>query len=184
VEYGCAQPPSRGKDAFYTGAFRASIKQKAEVSTEKLKSMANTMMVMVLEVVQDDADSIGYSFRFFTEEMTRDVWGARKNKADYFQLLIDLISTNDTESSVKREKYHNEIRNVMMNPVKLISVNGITPSEENIRNGTYPFTIDVYAVTARTSNPHVQDLIDWLLSPQGQELIEKIGYVGVVENRD
>ena len=35
-----------------------------------------------------------------------------------------------------------------------------------------------------SSNPHVQDLIDWILSPQGQELIEKTGYVGVMANRD
>ena len=66
-----------------------------------------------------------------------------------------------------------------VNPVKLLSVNGITPNVENIRNGTYPFTVDVYAVTGGTTNPHVQKLIDWLLSPQGQELIEKVGYVGL-----
>ena len=45
-------------------------------------------------------------------------------------------------------------------------------------------TVDVFTVTAGTTNPHVQDLIDWLLSPQGQELIEKTGYVGVGANGD
>jgi phosphate transport system substrate-binding protein len=172
-----------------SGSQTAMIKEimkgeKLPSPVRKRVHIANTMLQMVLEVAQDDEESIGYSFRFFTEEMMRDVWGARKNKVDYFQLLIDLISKNDTESRVKHEKYRNEIRNVMMNPVKLISVNGIAPSEENIRNGTYPFTVDVYAVTARTSNPHAQDLIDWMLSPQGQELIEKAGYVGVMTNRD
>jgi phosphate transport system substrate-binding protein len=67
----------------------------------------------------------------------------------------------------------------MSNPTKLLAIDGIAPSDENIRNGTYPFTVNVYAVTAGTSNQHVQDLIDWMLSPQGQELVEKTGYVGV-----
>ena len=66
-------------------------------------------------------------------------------------------------------------------PVKFLSVNGIAPTVENIRNGSYPFTQYVFAVTAKTTNPHVLKLIDWLLSPQGQELIEKAGYVGVRE---
>ena len=63
-------------------------------------------------------------------------------------------------------------------PVKFLSVNGVAPTVENIRNGSYPFTEDVFVVTAGTPNPHVHELIDWLLSPQGQELIEKTGYVG------
>jgi phosphate transport system substrate-binding protein len=56
----------------------------------------------------------------------------------------------------------------------------------DIRNGTYPFTVDVYAVVRddSRSNPRIQELIDWMLSPQGQELIEKTGYVGVATNRN
>jgi len=42
----------------------------------------------------------------------------------------------------------------------------------------------VFAVTAGTTNPHVPELIEWMLSPEGQELIERTGYVRVRENRD
>jgi phosphate transport system substrate-binding protein len=48
---------------------------------------------------------------------------------------------------------------------------------------TYPLTVDVYAVTAGTSNPYAQEFIDWMLSSQGQDLIEKTGYVGVFERK-
>jgi ABC-type phosphate transport system substrate-binding protein len=34
-------------------------------------------------------------------------------------------------------------------------------------------------VTAGTENPNVQEFIDWIISPEGQELVEKTGYVGV-----
>lgn len=59
---------------------------------------------------------------------------------------------------------------------KLLKVNGIEPSIENIRNGTYPFIADFYAVTNGEPEGNAKLLIDWILSPQGQELIEKTGY--------
>jgi phosphate transport system substrate-binding protein len=58
-------------------------------------------------------------------------------------------------------------------------VNGVAPTVENIAKGTYIFTEDIYAATAGSKNRHVQELIDWILSTQGQALIEKTGYVRV-----
>lgn len=33
------------------------------------------------------------------------------------------------------------------NDIKLLAINGVAPTVENIRNGTYPYTVDVYMVT-------------------------------------
>lgn len=66
--------------------------------------------------------------------------------------------------------------------IKLLSIDGIAPTKENIRNGTYPLTSEFYAVTAGTENPNVQVLIDWILSSEGQALVEKVGYVPVENN--
>lgn len=65
--------------------------------------------------------------------------------------------------------------------IKLLAVDGVAPTKENIRNGTYPIASEFYAVTAGTDNPNVQKLLDWILSPQGQGLVEKVGYVPVSE---
>jgi phosphate transport system substrate-binding protein len=67
-----------------------------------------------------------------------------------------------------------------MNPndnIKLLSINGVEPTIENIQNCTYPFTIDVYAVTAGSANENTEKLIQWILSEQGQSFIEICGYV-------
>lgn len=61
--------------------------------------------------------------------------------------------------------------------VKLLSVDGVEPSAENIRNGTYPFTVDVFIVTTGEPTPSVRKLMDWMLSKQGQKMIEDTGYV-------
>lgn len=67
---------------------------------------------------------------------------------------------------------------MMQNPdIKLLAIDGVEPIVENIRSGAYPFTIDVYAVTAGTRNENAGKLIGWLVSDEGQALIEKCGYV-------
>jgi phosphate transport system substrate-binding protein len=61
--------------------------------------------------------------------------------------------------------------------IKLLAVNGIEPSIENIRNGTYPFTVDVFMVTAGEPKPSTRKLMDWMRSTPGQKLIQDTGYV-------
>lgn len=70
---------------------------------------------------------------------------------------------------------------IIQNPdIKLLSVDGVAPTVENIKSGDYPITGPLYAVTyEENDNENVQRLLDWILSPEGQEIIEKTGYAGV-----
>lgn len=64
--------------------------------------------------------------------------------------------------------------------VKLLSVNGVYPDEDNIRSGAYPITVEFYAVTRADDNsPNTNAMLDWILSEEGQQLIEQSGYVGI-----
>ncbi|WP_303968887.1 PstS family phosphate ABC transporter substrate-binding protein [Sporosarcina ureae] len=63
--------------------------------------------------------------------------------------------------------------------IKLLAINGIEPNKETIRNEEYPISSEFYVVTAGTENPNVEKFIEWMLSSQGQELVEKVGYVPV-----
>ncbi|WP_404427902.1 extracellular solute-binding protein [Ureibacillus chungkukjangi] len=68
---------------------------------------------------------------------------------------------------------------VQNNKIKLLEIDGVAPTKENIRNNSYPIASEFYIVTAGSKNPNVEKLIDWILSPEGQELVEKAGYVPV-----
>jgi len=68
---------------------------------------------------------------------------------------------------------------VQNHQIKHLSLNGVYPSVESIRDGSYPITSSFYAVTARQNNPHLNDFIAWILSDQGQYLIESSGYVPI-----
>ena len=64
--------------------------------------------------------------------------------------------------------------------VKMLSLNGVYPSAENIKNRSYPIVAQFYAVyRADNKNENIPLLIDWLLSPEGQSLIEQSGYVSI-----
>lgn len=64
--------------------------------------------------------------------------------------------------------------------VKMLSLNGVYPSAENIRSRSYPIVAEFYAVyRADNGNENISVLIDWLLSKEGQQLIEESGYVSI-----
>ena len=64
--------------------------------------------------------------------------------------------------------------------VKMISVNGVSPSRDNIKNGTYPIISDIYMVTRKgDTNPNVELFKNYVLSEEGQEILEEVGYVGL-----
>lgn len=63
--------------------------------------------------------------------------------------------------------------------IKLLSIGGVAPTRENIINNSYPIAGDFYVVTTQNSDPRCAEFIEWILSDEGQELIEKTGYVGV-----
>ena len=66
--------------------------------------------------------------------------------------------------------------------IRLIAINNIEPTVENIRNSAYLFTGDIYMVTARPLSENAKKLHDWFLSDEGQQLIEDVGYVSVYKN--
>lgn len=66
--------------------------------------------------------------------------------------------------------------------VKMLSVNGIEPNSENIVNGSYPLTTPIYAVTRKgETKPGVRKALDFMLSPEGQRLMEMNGYTAAIQ---
>jgi phosphate transport system substrate-binding protein len=64
--------------------------------------------------------------------------------------------------------------------VKMLSLNGVYPSRENIRSGSYPVIAQFYAIyRADNENENIPLLIDWILSEEGQALIEACGYTAI-----
>ncbi|MGM8214560.1 PstS family phosphate ABC transporter substrate-binding protein [Bacillaceae bacterium W0354] len=69
---------------------------------------------------------------------------------------------------------------VVNEDIKFLKIDGIYPEQSSIQDNSYPFLHEFYAVTRDIdTNPQVDELVDWILSDQGQELVEKTGYVRI-----
>ncbi|AFH49220.1 ABC-type phosphate transport system periplasmic component [Ignavibacterium album JCM 16511] len=58
-----------------------------------------------------------------------------------------------------------------------IRVEGIYPTEENIRNDSYPITRYLHFFVSKNPSGNVKKFIDWTLSPKGQSVIRKAGFI-------
>ena len=63
------------------------------------------------------------------------------------------------------------------------SIDGISPTEENVRNDTYPITRYLHFLTTKSPGGSIKQFIDWVLSPAGQSIIKKSGFIPLWENK-
>ena len=60
--------------------------------------------------------------------------------------------------------------------VKVLTVDGAAPTDENLRSGAYPFTVYYYAVYEK-GNETAEKFVEWLVSDEGQACVGQAGYV-------
>jgi len=113
--------------------FMGEIKPIEPVKANEIGGMGG--IIRMVSDYGNYGNSIGFSFRFFTQAM------------------------------------------VNLPDVKILKVNDIYPDIESIKSGQYPITGNIYAITnAKNTKENVAKFLDWILSKQGQYLVEKTGY--------
>ncbi|MBE6935776.1 MAG: hypothetical protein E7458_04660 [Ruminococcaceae bacterium] len=97
--------------------------------------------------------------------------------------IIEQVSSYRSKSNSIGFSFRYYVEGIIKNPdIKMLSIDGVPPTAENIRNGSYPIVTPMYAVTYEGNpNENVDLLLDWILSEEGQYIIEETGYVGVTE---
>jgi phosphate transport system substrate-binding protein len=63
--------------------------------------------------------------------------------------------------------------------VKVITVNNIKCSKENILSSKYPLSRALFMYTNGAPKGSVKKYIDFVLSPAGQKIVEEVGYIGL-----
>lgn len=97
--------------------------------------------------------------------------------------LIDAVAEyeNNTASIGYTYKYY--IDTLYKNDnIKMISVDGIEPTDENIRSGKYPFSTSYYGVIRHGDEDKTGGkFLDWILSDEGQKCVRQAGYIPLNE---
>jgi len=100
---------------------------------------------------------------------------------DFMDGIINTVSNYRNNAGAIGFSFRYYLDTLIANPnVKMLSVDGVYPSVENIKSGSYAIVTPLYAVTYREcKNENVARLIDWILSDEGQFIIEETGYSGI-----
>ena len=98
--------------------------------------------------------------------------------------LMDAVREYDnTPAAIGFTVYYYANDKEMAQGLKVLSVDGVLPDAQSIRQGTYPFLNPYFVAidqnTAADSPTRI--LYDWVLGPEGQKLAEREGYVPVME---
>ena len=95
--------------------------------------------------------------------------------------LIERVARYKNQTSSIGYSFRYYLEGIVRHPdVKMIAIDGIAPTAENIKNNTYPIVTPVYAVTYKDNpNPNVAIFVEWMLSEEGQYIIRESGYVGM-----
>ncbi|HET7752813.1 MAG TPA: substrate-binding domain-containing protein, partial [Anaeromyxobacteraceae bacterium] len=63
--------------------------------------------------------------------------------------------------------------------VRELQVEGVDPTEANIRAGKYPLARELFMYTRSKPSGEPKEFIDFCLSPEGQQIVTKVGYFPV-----
>lgn len=95
--------------------------------------------------------------------------------------IIEQVADYKSKTNSIGFSFRYYVEGIIKNPdIKMISIDGAAPTSENIRNGSYPILTPIYAVTYKENqNGNVDKLLEWILSDEGQYIINETGYVGI-----
>jgi len=63
--------------------------------------------------------------------------------------------------------------------VKTVKIGGVLPSPATVKGGTYPISRALYMYTKGTPSGLAKDFIDFILSKEGQNIVEEIGFIRI-----
>lgn len=93
--------------------------------------------------------------------------------------LVDGVAEYENDSFAIGYTYYYYLNNLYKNPdIKVLNIDGISPENENLLSGEYPFTASYYVVI-RSDEPEgskMRRLRDYMLSDEGQQIVELAGY--------
>ena len=95
--------------------------------------------------------------------------------------IIEQVADYKSKTNSIGFSFRYYVEGIIKNPdIKMISIDGAAPTSENIRNDSYPVLTPIYAVTYKENqNGNVDKLLEWILSDEGQYIINETGYVGI-----
>ncbi len=99
--------------------------------------------------------------------------------------IITALADYSNESNALGYSVYYYTQNMYNLPdIRYIAINDISPDIESIKNNSYPYINEFYAVIREDepADTNAHTIFNWLTGEDGQKLIEKLGYVPISIN--
>jgi phosphate transport system substrate-binding protein len=116
------------------------------------------------------------------ESGTREVfWKKALDKGEIASGANVVVSNGAMKSAISQDPYGIGYVSVghIDESVKALEFDGIAPSLENVKSGAYPVARGLYSLTKGEPNEAVKAFLDFMYSPEGQEIIAAKGFIAV-----
>lgn len=131
------------------------------------------------EIVVLSRDSSSGTHEFFKEHIVRG--GNSKGKQEYGPKTLYMPSNEAIKQELLANK--NAIGYMGMgyvdSSIKSLNVDNISPTMDNVLSKKYGISRAVYWIIYEDANPKIQEIVDYALSPEGQEIVKAEGFVPV-----
>jgi phosphate transport system substrate-binding protein len=151
-----------------------SIPQLADIYTGKTTNWKQLGGNDATIVIYGRENSSG-TYEYFKEHVL--------NKADFAPRVQTLSGTAAVINAVGRDAngigyggiaYASDVKAIAVK--KDAASPGVAPKEENVANGTYPISRELYFYWLASSRPELEAFVNWTLSPAGQAVVGNVGY--------
>ncbi len=131
------------------------------------------------EIVVLSRDSSSGTHEFFKEHIIRE--GNAKGTQEYGAKTLYMPSNEAIKQEIKANKYAIGYIGMgyMDSSVEAVTVDGVAATPENVLNKTYPIAREVFWYADSAREGVVKELVDYAVSPKGQEIIKNEGFVPV-----
>ena len=168
-----------------------------------VSAIAGIVVLAIIAACRDDSNSKKLSFdtnreiTVITREAgsgTRDAFtelvgilvkqnGKKKDNTTVEALTID--GTQGVISTVAGNEYAIGYISLgsMNNSVKALKIDGVSPDKLNVKRGTYPIARPFNVAIKSQISEIAQDFLDFIMSADGQSIVDANGYVSVVEGK-
>jgi phosphate transport system substrate-binding protein len=153
-----------------------------ELTMAQLKDIFTGKITSWKDVGGPDAKIIPYSrenssgtYVFFKEHVLAN--------ADYTPRAQNMPGTAAVVNAVSKEKFGIGYGGAAYSKgIKVLKIKkdavaaGIAPTDVTIKDGTYPLSRPLFFYLRPNPTPDIKAFTDWVLSPEGQAIVVKVGY--------
>ncbi|MBP5378427.1 MAG: substrate-binding domain-containing protein [Ruminococcus sp.] len=96
---------------------------------------------------------------------------------DAMGALIECVAEYRNKTCSIGYTFYYYMNNLYKNPdIKVLKINGVSPDNEHLLDKSSPFSSGYYAVTIKGGDKKAEEIKDYLISDEGQEIVKLAGY--------